>query len=212
MHITQSSEISVSDSVIYFNYKTDWQLNSVATTIKIEIDKGAGLSLTVKVVIFIVSGILLVVIACILVKCFKSRNANSLIEVRNRYREESEVVPAEVLYTRVLQSSPVLAYNPSVNTFAQAACSICLLPFDAGQFVRKTACNHIFHQGCIESWIRAKINQELTCPMCKFDLIINENHAVPVRRSEVRMNSSNMIVIAPQESNATQGDVSGSDE
>eukprot|EP00826_Nyctotherus_ovalis_P012533 TRINITY_DN13322_c0_g1_i14.p3 TRINITY_DN13322_c0_g1~~TRINITY_DN13322_c0_g1_i14.p3 ORF type:complete len:136 (-),score=11.08 TRINITY_DN13322_c0_g1_i14:225-632(-) len=133
-------------------------------------------------------------------------------EVRNRYREEAEVVPAEVIYTRVLESSPVTAYTPSVNTFAQAACSICLLPFDAGQYIRKTVCNHIFHQGCIESWIRAKINQELTCPMCKFYLITNESHVVPVEQSHMHINSSNVSVVAAQESNATQGDVSGSDE
>ena len=40
-------------------------------------------------------------------------------------------------------------------------CSICLLEMVGNQ--RTTACNHTFHTGCLEQWLR----QSSTCPLCR---------------------------------------------
>ena len=40
-------------------------------------------------------------------------------------------------------------------------CSICLLPINNDQ--RTTACNHIFHGGCLDQWL----SQNPTCPLCR---------------------------------------------
>jgi hypothetical protein len=49
-------------------------------------------------------------------------------------------------------------------------CSICLHGYDAGQTVcvaKTTSCDHIFHQDCIEEWLKDHDN----CPMCRVNLM-----------------------------------------
>lgn len=45
-------------------------------------------------------------------------------------------------------------------------CPICLQQIEERELVRKTPCNHIFHNMCIDCWC-AKI---LNCPVCRSDL------------------------------------------
>lgn len=48
-----------------------------------------------------------------------------------------------------------------------AKCSICLLEYENGEFVKIFECKHHFHKTCCENWL--KINK--TCPMCRRDII-----------------------------------------
>ncbi|WVZ10055.1 hypothetical protein V8G54_014585 [Vigna mungo] len=46
-------------------------------------------------------------------------------------------------------------------------CAICLLEFDDDCILRLlTPCCHVFHQDCIDSWLRS----HRTCPVCRTDL------------------------------------------
>ena len=46
-------------------------------------------------------------------------------------------------------------------------CTICIGNFEEGQrVVRVGGCEHVFHEGCIEGWIRMKAR----CPNCNKEL------------------------------------------
>lgn len=49
-------------------------------------------------------------------------------------------------------------------------CSICMEDNSMETF--PTQCNHYFHKDCITEWFNSqnKLNQEITCPMCRCDL------------------------------------------
>ncbi|CAL9776241.1 unnamed protein product [Musa acuminata subsp. burmannicoides] len=53
-----------------------------------------------------------------------------------------------------------------------AECCICLCTYEDGVELRELPCGHHFHCGCIDKWLH--INA--TCPLCKFNIIKNNNH------------------------------------
>jgi hypothetical protein len=42
-------------------------------------------------------------------------------------------------------------------------CSICISELESGEVIRKLGCKHVFHKGCIDTWLESNI----TCPVCK---------------------------------------------
>ena len=55
-------------------------------------------------------------------------------------------------------------------------CSICFEDFKSGQMLREiNFCKHMFHQACIEEWIKRKTpdNGVPNCPLCKHDLVLS---------------------------------------
>ena len=46
------------------------------------------------------------------------------------------------------------------------ACTICLCDLEEGDYVHKLVCGHIFHDECLNGWIK----NNSTCPNCKFSL------------------------------------------
>jgi hypothetical protein len=42
-------------------------------------------------------------------------------------------------------------------------CSVCLLELGDNEWMRKTVCNHIFHQECLDEWCKSNLN----CPICR---------------------------------------------
>ena len=53
-------------------------------------------------------------------------------------------------------------------------CSICLDDFTEGDYVRKLPCNHEYHSECIVKWL---VERHSTCPLCKLDLLVDEEDA-----------------------------------
>ena len=45
-------------------------------------------------------------------------------------------------------------------------CTICIEEFKNGDCLITLPCLHLYHKECIENWL----NEELNCPVCKFDL------------------------------------------
>lgn len=45
----------------------------------------------------------------------------------------------------------------------QTTCMICLADFELGQKCRKLPCSHVFHQNCVDEWLRRCTD----CPICK---------------------------------------------
>ncbi|KAL4427080.1 hypothetical protein ABPG74_021187 [Tetrahymena malaccensis] len=52
------------------------------------------------------------------------------------------------------------------NSFKEQICAICLDDFEYDDIVRKTKCNHMFHEKCLYKWLFKYIS----CPMCNQDL------------------------------------------
>ncbi|ORM40905.1 RING-H2 finger protein ATL11 [Babesia sp. Xinjiang] len=44
-------------------------------------------------------------------------------------------------------------------------CSICLDAYEQDQLIRRLACTHGYHKGCIDEWL----SRSTVCPICKFD-------------------------------------------
>lgn len=61
-------------------------------------------------------------------------------------------------------------------------CAICLVEFDEDSMLRLlTVCCHVFHQECIDLWLRS----HKTCPVCRMDLDSpTDNNEEELRRSD----------------------------
>lgn len=49
-------------------------------------------------------------------------------------------------------------------------CSICMSSFDATAPIRRTPCQHTFHEECLRKWVR----RASSCPLCRLDLASSE--------------------------------------
>lgn len=56
--------------------------------------------------------------------------------------------------------------NPNVQQGEEEKCPICFMDFDSGEEVKMLPCKHVFHPGCIDTWLV----RNCTCPICKRDV------------------------------------------
>ncbi|CAN6218091.1 unnamed protein product [Urochloa humidicola] len=70
-------------------------------------------------------------------------------------------------------AAPRLGPIPGVTTTCGAAaaaaaggddCSVCLAWFGAEAVANRLPCGHLFHRGCLETWLRY---ERATCPLCR---------------------------------------------
>jgi len=52
-------------------------------------------------------------------------------------------------------------------------CAICWEKMDSA---RKLPCGHLFHNGCLQSWME----QEPSCPTCRLSLTLGHNQNMPI--------------------------------
>eukprot|EP00746_Dinoflagellata_sp_MGD_P044786 gnl/MRDRNA2_/MRDRNA2_209515_c0_seq1.p1 gnl/MRDRNA2_/MRDRNA2_209515_c0~~gnl/MRDRNA2_/MRDRNA2_209515_c0_seq1.p1 ORF type:complete len:140 (+),score=26.48 gnl/MRDRNA2_/MRDRNA2_209515_c0_seq1:40-420(+) len=65
---------------------------------------------------------------------------------------------------QMVQLLPTEAYNAGQHKDL-AECEICLEEYKDGEELTRLPCMHIFHKGCIESWLAT----ESVCPNCRTD-------------------------------------------
>ena len=70
-----------------------------------------------------------------------------------------------------INSFPSSFYNQD-NDEAPEICSICLEEFRNGSEIRNLLCKHVFHQSCIDEWLRQRNN----CPNCKKTFEFSDNN------------------------------------
>lgn len=80
--------------------------------------------------------------------------------------EDVQVYPS----LRTLRESSTIHSYGNLET-DQETCSICRESFEQTSIVRKLACGHIFHIGCVDEWFETNIR----CPLCRQDLRDNQN-------------------------------------
>lgn len=72
---------------------------------------------------------------------------------------------------RILSECIKVEYDPKFNTYSQKECIICLDEFAPRATIRILGCRHIFHDNCIEGWIKSDFNINPKCPSCGNDLL-----------------------------------------
>merc|ERR1712224_722789 len=64
-----------------------------------------------------------------------------------------------------LESLDVVPYAPSTfddDTYPKD-CPICMEPFSDAGVIRRTPCNHVYHEGCLQKWLQ----RAAFCPLCR---------------------------------------------
>ncbi|KAL6655375.1 hypothetical protein ACP70R_006201 [Stipagrostis hirtigluma subsp. patula] len=59
---------------------------------------------------------------------------------------------------------------------AAADCRVCLAGFEPEAVVNRLPCGHIFHRGCLETWL---LYERATCPLCRARLLPAADEAAP---------------------------------
>ncbi|RCV12136.1 hypothetical protein SETIT_2G245100v2 [Setaria italica] len=96
--------------------------------------------------------------------------------------------PAERLQRSLLRPArlgPIPGVTTTTCGAAAAAagddCSVCLAGFEAGAVVNRLPCGHVFHRGCLETWLRY---ERATCPLCRARVPIPADEAPGLRYPE----------------------------
>ena len=166
--IEGNSEVRVSDEFIAFYYMTIEELNETSFIVSIKINDSRGVMFYISIVLLVIASLIFIYSIIALVKyCVEKRNAR---QISNRYIIDPSPSEIEERYKKILKIIPEVSYDKSKDKYEQANCSICLSEFENGTRIRMLSCKHIFHTGCIESWIKAKINSDPKCPTCNTEL------------------------------------------
>ncbi|GFP79165.1 E3 ubiquitin-protein ligase rha2a [Phtheirospermum japonicum] len=62
---------------------------------------------------------------------------------------------------------------------SDADCVVCLDRLGEGDHVRRLACSHVFHRGCLDGWLD---HLNFSCPLCRAPLVSDERVAQTRRR------------------------------
>lgn len=46
------------------------------------------------------------------------------------------------------------------------SCPICYIDYEEGHEMKELSCNHAYHTGCLQSWVK----KNATCPICKKEI------------------------------------------
>lgn len=68
----------------------------------------------------------------------------------------------------ILETGPegliqITRFKHDKEEFRVNVCAVCLGEVEEGEEIRELRCSHVFHQLCLERWIRFK---HTTCPLC----------------------------------------------
>ncbi|GMH31380.1 hypothetical protein Nepgr_033223 [Nepenthes gracilis] len=74
------------------------------------------------------------------------------------------------LQQSIINSITVVRYRKGDGLIEGTECSVCLSEFQEGETLRLLPkCNHAFHIGCIDTWLRSHTN----CPLCRAGIVTN---------------------------------------
>ncbi|KAL6055693.1 E3 ubiquitin-protein ligase RNF43 [Balamuthia mandrillaris] len=73
---------------------------------------------------------------------------------------------AEGAVTASSSSSSSTTSNSAEADEHRKQCIICLSDFEEGETLRTLPCLHVYHQACIDHWLRSRN----TCPICKYEI------------------------------------------
>ena len=83
-----------------------------------------------------------------LLECYESSSEASIEEFRSRI--------------------PAMRYDSLFSKQLEHDCSVCLTNFRPKAVINHLSCGHVFHQVCVEKWLKYR---KLTCPNCRTNMI-----------------------------------------
>eukprot|EP00831_Metopus_contortus_P043170 TRINITY_DN34677_c0_g1_i2.p1 TRINITY_DN34677_c0_g1~~TRINITY_DN34677_c0_g1_i2.p1 ORF type:complete len:373 (-),score=30.82 TRINITY_DN34677_c0_g1_i2:28-1146(-) len=176
-----------SDKTIKIYYSNLEYMSSTASDILIQVEEDQLLDLSyVAIILLVLIGLIIIygVITCIRL-CMKNRSPPVVTLFQSREWLEG----AEGRANRILAESPEGTFDKQ-SKFQELKCAICLDEFQERCPIRTLKCGHIFHKLCIESWIKAKINEIPKCPMCNSELTSERPQGMMVPTGANMMNVS----------------------
>ncbi|XP_066375002.1 RING-H2 finger protein ATL57-like [Miscanthus floridulus] len=104
-------------------------------------------------------------------KCSSRRHRRWSQDRRMPSRKHNRVfVHCNGLGASAIAALPAYVYHKKAG---RDECAVCLGELQRGEVVKQLpACMHLFHEGCIDAWLRSRI----TCPVCRSPV----NTALPV--------------------------------
>ncbi len=176
------TELEITPSTLTFVYTTHSYTDylTIRVTIKVggEFRDGKMACVVLVFIAVAASAILLFIFSLMLRLCLAR---NEVIEVgdittpgeedcHRRFRNIMSLGTVECVY---VQQSEKAEDQPKGNRYGQTQCVVCLAEFEANKPVRKLACSHIFHPGCIECWVKSAVKSKggpARCPICNVSL------------------------------------------
>jgi hypothetical protein len=113
----------------------------------------------------------------IIVDILSERILNGTLAIMNTYRHAMESGAAEgedysaydelgeILFN-IPTVEPVLPPTKTLDGEVNIDCSICLTPVEPAAVIFDLPCNHVFHEGCLKTWLEKKS----TCPLCRKEI------------------------------------------
>lgn len=132
---------------------------------------GAGFRLYYRVIqgspldIYLISAIIVTsILTCVLCSCCCN---NCVAVIADHSGRLTGTRQPRALSIEEKERLPTCPYNTSEkHTYDAIECCICLSDFELGETVRELPCQHIFHPGCIDTWLEFNT----LCPLCKKDV------------------------------------------
>ena len=98
-------------------------------------------------------------------------NAQTSRNVEPKSETVIEETPISISPTHISTNTPLV-----IDDDDDSMCPICFEKFEDGQILRILPCKHQFHALCVDPWL---LNSSTHCPMCRVDLSISQQEAVP---------------------------------
>lgn len=86
-----------------------------------------------------------------------------IVSLRQCYLERSFEKKKDALIAKIVAQ---VKFQKEKAEFNQDKCAICLEYFEEGRRVTSLNCKHLFHNGCIGTWLKEKERADMNCPMC----------------------------------------------
>jgi hypothetical protein len=90
-------------------------------------------------------------------------------EESEEFYEEEEEKPEPLNqneYNILLESIVLSDSNNKIKIICDDVCSVCLEPYNIGDQLKQTVCNHYFHDECLKEWFNSE-NGSVFCPVCR---------------------------------------------
>lgn len=114
------------------------------------------------------------------IECSGSKHVDQLQKVTslpNSTSTASETLGEGAADNGITTTSSLPATEPlEISDDDDLTCPICFDDFQDGQILRILPCKHRFHALCVDPWL---LNSSTHCPMCRVDLSISQEEAVP---------------------------------
>ena len=151
---------------ITFYYATLYDIEGYNTQIQMIGEDPYSIEIGITPILLIVVSTLLVIY--IVVSSIQCCTKSSEMSRRSiwEYKQYEWSKNSNFRIKNILKSCPESLFQSDTGKYIQKSCTVCLGEFTENEPIRKLMCSHIYHANCIESWIKAKINEIPKCPVC----------------------------------------------